>query len=394
MKKLIYILSILFYFPLVGQIIEAETDPCLLNLNNAETAYEGGNIELIPTLVKSCLDQNGYDSKENKTKAFKLLIDSYIFQGFKDSADIYMVKFLRFAPEYKPSEQTDRREFIDLHASYRNYPVFGAGVKLGLGLGQLVIINEFGAHNIESSSLQSDYKVQIGFSGEIFGAYHPHRDGELFVDIGYVNYKFMEETKLFNYNFPTVNNNGSSIEPNSFYVYDETVNSINLSIGYKYMFRKNVYSKVIPYVGVGARGGWMWSSIIDIERQIIGISETNLKGASLDISHLRNRYNAWVTGIVGMKFKIPKGNIFFELGYDYNLFNISNPNERYNLSQEATNELLFKYFYVSNDFRLNNFFFKIGYNYNFYLPKKKDPRKKQKKAARKESKKLKSKNDE
>jgi hypothetical protein len=383
-------------FQASSQIIDKVTNPCLLNLQNAETAYEGGNIELIPGLIKECLDKNGFKSKENKTLAYRLLINSYTFQSMDDSADIYMVKFLKFAPEFRPSTQIDRREFIDLHNSYRNYPVFGVGAKLGLGLSQLIVINEFGAHNIEASSLQSNYKVNLGFSGEIFAAYHPHRDGEIFLDIGYVNYKFQEETRLFNYNFPTIDNDGNPADPNSFYIYDETVNSINLSLGYKYMFRKNVYSKVIPYIGVGIRGGLMMSSKIDIERQIIGISETNIKGASLDAIHLRNRWNAWVSGIIGMKFKIPKGNIFFELGYDYNLYNISNPRERFNLAQDATNELLFKYFYVSNDFRLNNFFFKIGYNYNFYIPKKIGLEKIQKKEARmekKKNKKAKSKND-
>ncbi|MCB0476554.1 MAG: hypothetical protein KDC84_00220 [Crocinitomicaceae bacterium] len=385
MKKIVYILVFLLSSPLIGQIIEAETDPCLLNLNNADKAYKGGNIEAIPGLVKECLDQNNY-SKENKTKAYKLLIDSYIFQGMNDSADIYMVKFLKFNPEFRTSEQTDRREFIDLHAAYRNYPVFGIGVKLGLGLGQLVVINEFGAHNIEASSLDSKYKVNIGFSAEAFAAYHPHRDGELFLDLGYVNFKFAEETRLFNYNYPT------TVDAHSYYTYTETVNSLNLSLGYKYLFRKNVYSKVVPYIGVGIRGGLLMSSNISAERFIIGESQSTIKGSNLDIKHLRNRWNAWATGIIGMKFKIPKGNVFFELGYDYNLFNISNPRERYNLSNEATNELLFKYFYVSNDFRLNNFFFKIGYNYNFYIPKKIGLKKNQKKGARQEKRKAKKEN--
>ncbi|MEZ4937813.1 MAG: outer membrane beta-barrel protein [Crocinitomicaceae bacterium] len=382
MKKLLYILAIITAFPLMGQIIEAETDPCLLNLNNADKSYKGGNIEAIPGLVKECLDQNNY-SKENKTKAFKLLIDSYIFQGLNDSADIYMVKFLKFNPEFRTSEQTDRREFIDLHAAYRNYPVFGVGVKLGLGLGQLVVINEFGAHNIESSSLPSKYNVRMGFSAEVFASYHPHRDGEVFMDLGYVNYKFEEETRLFNYNYPI------DQDPHSYYKYTETVNSLNLSIGYKYMFRKNVYSKVVPYLGIGIRGGLLLASNINAEKFIIGESQSTIKGSVLDIKHLRNRWNSWATAMIGMKFKIPKGNVFFEVGYDYNLMNISNPDERYNLSNEATNELLFKYFYVSNDFRLNNFYFKIGYNYNFYIPKKIGLKKKDKKGAREEKKKIK-----
>lgn len=378
--RLLYVISFLLSVSLAwNQIIEAETDPCLVSLNEAETAYEGGNIEAIPGLIKECLDNNNYKSKENKTKAYKLLIDSYIFQALDDSADIYMVKFLKFNPEFKTSVQTDRREFIDLYDSYRNYPVFAAGIKGGLGVTQLSIINEFGTHNIESSTLNSEYEILVGFSGELFGSYHPHRNGEIFLDLGYVNYKFKEKTRLFDYAFPTTNIEGNPIESYSFYVYDETINNINLSLGYKYMFRKSVHSKVVPYLGVGIRGGWMWNSKIDIERQILGLTETNIKGASLDAQHLRNRWNAWVTGFIGLKFKIPKGNIFFELGYDYNLNNISNPNERFNLSKAETNELLFKYFYVSNDFRLNNFFFKLGYNFNFYLPKKLSEKKKLKK---------------
>ena len=383
MKNILYILIFILALPATAQIIEAETDPCLVNLNSAQTAYDGGNIELIPSFLKECLNKNGY-SKENKTKAYKLLINSYIFQGIEDSADIYMVKFLKFNPEYRPSEQIDRREFIDLHDAYRNYPLFAAGGKLGLGLSQLQIINEFGAHNIESASLDTKYRMEVGFSGEIFGAFHPHRDGEIFVDLGYITYKFSEVTTLLNYSYPNGTDNYTQ------YDYSETVNSLNISVGYKYLFRKNIYAKIIPYVSLGYRGGLMLKSKIDIVRTLNeGEATGTIKGSDLDAKHLRNSWNSWVTANFGLKFKIAKGNIFFELGYDYNLYNISNPNERFNLKKEETNELLFKYFYVSNDFRLNNIYFKVGYNYNFYIPKKTGVYKASKKEARAEKKKVK-----
>lgn len=352
-----------------AQIIEAETDPCLVNLSQAEIAYEGGNVEIISSLVRECLDNKGYKSKENRTTAYKLLIDSYIFQGFKDSADNYMVKFLKFNPEYEVSEQTDRREFIDLHNSYRNFPVVGVGIKIGLGLGQLTVFNEYGVHNTEDNSLTTDYKVKIGFSGELFASYHPHRDGELFLDFGYINYKFEETSSIFNYQFGTAPNGNTSK-----YQYTETINSLNLSFGYKYMIRKSIKSRVVPYIGVGIRGGFLMASNLSIERFIEDGSNINITGAVLDAAHLRNRWNSWVTGILGIKFKIPKGNVLLELGYDYNLYSISNPDERFNLNREETNELLFKYYYVSNDFGLNNFYLKLGYNFNFYFPKKKKER--------------------
>lgn len=367
MNKLLYIVFILVATQSYGQIIEAETDPCLVNLNKAEVDYEGGNVETIPALLRECLKNNDY-KKENRTKAYKLIIDSYIFQGYKDSADEYMVKFLKFNPEYEISTQTDRREFIDLHDSYRNYPVFGAGVRVGLGLSQLSVFNEYGVHNTENSSLNTSYKVQIGFSGELFASYHPHRDGEIFVDFGYVNYKFEETSSIFNYN------NGAPEDgsaPRSEYTYNETVNSLNLSLGYKFMIRKSVKAKVVPYIGVGAKGGFLMNSNLRIDRKIYDDETTNIDGPILDVAPIRNRWNSWVTGIIGVKFKIPKGNVLVEFGYDYNLYSISNASQRYNLNQGIVNELLFKYYYVSNDFGLNNFFFKVGYNFNFYIPKKK-----------------------
>lgn len=392
MKYLLYISFVLISGILSGQIIEAETDPCLLNLNNAETSYEGGNIEEIPGLIKECLDQNGFKSKENRTKAYRLLINSYVFQSMEDSADVYMVKFLKYDPEFRPSEQIDRREFIDLHNSYRNYPVFGVGAKFGLGLSQLMVINEFGAHNIEANSSNTKYKVNLGFSVEGFLSYHPHRDGEIFIDFGYNNYSFTEETRLFTYAFPVE----PGYENYTQYIYKETVNSLNLSLGYKYMFRKNIYSKVIPYIGVGIRGGLLMASNIDISRTIHEGADglSTIKGSILTANHLRNRWNTWVAGILGLKIKIPKGNIFLETGYDYNLYNISNPNERFNLNQETTNELLFKYFYVSNDFRLNNFFVKLGYNYNFYIPKKTGNKKARREARKASQKQIKNKENE
>ncbi len=382
MNKILSIVFILLTWHSFGQIIEAETDPCLVNLDKAEVAYEGGNVEIISSLVRDCLDNNGL-KKENRTKAYKLLIDSYIFQGFKDSANSYMVKFLKFNPEYEISEQTDRREFIDLHESYRNYPIFAFGIKGGIGLSQLTVFNEYGVHNTEDQSLSTSYKVKPGFSAELFGAYHPHRDGEIFLDLGYSGYKFEETSTLFEYADGTPPDGGT---PRSEYNYTESVNSLNLSLGYKFMIRKSVKAKVVPYIGVGIRGGFLFSSNLDISRSIVDGSQFTDKGAIVNAAHLRNRWNSWATAMIGLKIKIPKGNILMEFGYDYNLYSISNPDERFNLSNERTNELLFRYNYVTNDFGLNNFYLKIGYNFNFYIPKKKKQFREKKSNADKDSK--------
>ena len=71
----------------------------------------------------------------------------------------------------------------------------------------------------------------------------------------------------------------------------------------------------------------------------------------------------------GINYKVKKGNVFLDLRYNYGFQNIVKTEQRY--QNDLNNDLLYRYYYLDDDFKLNNFAFTIGYAYNIYKPVKK-----------------------
>lgn len=94
---------------------------CTEQLTNAQRNFDDGLLDDIPALLADCMI-DGF-TKEEKTNAYKLLMQTYLFTEQIELADELMIQFLTEFPSYTIAVN-DPREFIDLYNTYRTKPIY------------------------------------------------------------------------------------------------------------------------------------------------------------------------------------------------------------------------------------------------------------------------------
>jgi len=141
-------------------ILSAQT--CTETLQTAQRNFDDGLLEEIPSLIADCM-QEGF-TREEKANAFKLLIQTYIYNEDILSADETMLEFLNDFPSY-PISSSDPKEFVELYNTYDTDPIFQIEVRGGFVMSMPVI-----TENHSTRSLLTDpeeYYMGPGFLGEV-----------------------------------------------------------------------------------------------------------------------------------------------------------------------------------------------------------------------------------
>ena len=81
-------------------------------LEDAKEAYEAGMVELVPEWLMECIRSNGL-SGEARQEAYKLVINSYLFDYMSAEADSLMDDFVFEFPDYRAAS-SDPQEFVTL----------------------------------------------------------------------------------------------------------------------------------------------------------------------------------------------------------------------------------------------------------------------------------------
>ena len=106
-------LSVLLLLCLGAQTLAAQDlVDCTYLLEDAKEAYNAGMVELVPELLLECIQTNGL-SGEAKKEAYKLVINSYLFDYMSAEADSLMDDFVAEFPNYR-SVSSDPQEFASL----------------------------------------------------------------------------------------------------------------------------------------------------------------------------------------------------------------------------------------------------------------------------------------
>ena len=85
---------------------------CTNMLADAREAYAAGMVELVPEFLLECIQSNGL-SGESRKEAYKLVINSYLFDYQPAEADSLMDSFVREFPDYRAGN-SDPQEFVYL----------------------------------------------------------------------------------------------------------------------------------------------------------------------------------------------------------------------------------------------------------------------------------------
>jgi hypothetical protein len=83
---------------------------CTYLLEDAKEAYAAGMVELIPDLLLSCLGSDGLTGSPRR-EAYKLVINSYLFDHMPEEADNLMNRFVDEYSDYRAGD-TDPAEFV------------------------------------------------------------------------------------------------------------------------------------------------------------------------------------------------------------------------------------------------------------------------------------------
>lgn len=338
----IVVLFILLQYPLT-QVLSQNN--CGDALERAETLFDQGVIEEIPALLEACI-RDGF-SREEKVRAQKLVILSYLFDNRMYDAEGKMVSFLRANPEYQ-LEPGDPSEFASLFSSYRTFPFLSLGI--------------FTGGNISSATML-----------EQFGPYSPTTD-EVSYSITHPEYQIGISFNIFLSN---------SFELNLETVYAKTSFSYsNLQYGFIETYRKESHSrlefpvsftfdfpgkKLKPYLRLGASYGLILNAYGDYKRSNINSSDEmsgTVESLGIDISDRRNPDVIAAMVGTGLKYKIPRGHLFLDLRYHYGLTELVKPETRWDP------EIVFPFYQADEDFQIDYLTFSFGFRYSFFKSKK------------------------
>ena len=120
-----------------------------------------------------------------------------------------------------------------------------------------------------------------------------------------------------------------------------------------------VIDKFRPYIRLGGQLGILFDNKTSTSQGIFtGPDEDNLEN--------RNQLNYWVFGGTGVKYKLNKAYLFFDMRYNIGLNKYLVSADR-RFTQDNHNWV---YIYQDSDFRLNNLMIRVGYARSFYNPKR------------------------
>jgi hypothetical protein len=337
-SKKAFLLTI-FFASVIGTNLLNAQENCALNLKKAQELYSSGEIEKIPELIESCLE-NGF-TKEERVLAYKVLINAYVFDDNLEKAEAVMLSFLKKYPEYEVIS-TDPSEFVNLMQQFDNKPRFSIGVIAGGTYSVIRVIepvntspikNNFGSYNTSGVSYHAGFIFLKSLNTKI----------NLIVEADF-------KTTVFDH----------YLDPNSFTTnsYYESQQMINFPISASYTFGNGKYA---PYARIGFNTGILISSGADL---------ITLPGnESPRIPNLENRETLCFYGLIGggVKYKVPKAYIFFDVRYNLGLNNQVNSMKRNN---SQTDEV---WLYQTRDdsFYHDDLNFSLGFVRTIYKPRKK-----------------------
>lgn len=323
-------------------------DDCSSVLERAELLFEQGIIEDIPSLLSDCIEK-GFTSQE-KRQAQKLIILAFLFDNRIQEAENTMQNFLKENPEYE-IQPGDPPEFITLYNGFRTYPFLSIGTFFGGNLTSATLLEHYGPFD----TTKDKGEFPITFSPDIQAGVALHilltKRIELNIESIYTRNNFSYNNLQYGFAEISMTEKHQRLEfPVSF--------SLDLN---------NPESRWTPYLRIGASYGMILEAVSSYTRTHINTGEevfSPVEANNVYIDGKRNSDTFNALAGMGLKYKIPRGYFYLDLRYSYGLFNVVNPETRWN------QDTVFRFYYADSDFHLDYLSFSIGYRYSFFKSKK------------------------
>ncbi|HOZ15003.1 MAG TPA: hypothetical protein PK784_09465 [Tenuifilaceae bacterium] len=335
-------LPILLFVLSVNLINAQNTSICAETLKEAERKFDEGKLDEIPKMLETCM-KDGF-TKEEKARAYKLLIQTYLFNERYQQADEVMLKFLNDFPSYSLATN-DPKEFVNLYGTYRTKPIFKLELKGGLTFCMPTIIEQYGVSDIKT--ITPTYKPKIGYN----------------LEFNYLNSLY----KSFDYSIGvslTISNFDYSNNPTDYSSVSGSFSSwhVGLPIAARYNY---VFKGINLFAKLGVEPVYLVKSSVSLTRQdnIIGRQEP-FTGTE-DLLGSENKIDIRPLLSIGVSFKLWDGWLNVSGGIKFSTMIQANDQKRY------SNPTLFnKYYFVQDDLLLNQSHISVSYIRPVYKPKK------------------------
>lgn len=321
---------ILFAIPTFN--LNGQIDSCLTYLKNANSEYEQHSYDKAIALLTKSLDKcNLY--KTDKIQAHKLLALCYLSIDKLEEADKEASTIVKLNPNYAPDRFRDEPKYSALFAKFSATPIFRIGFQTGINNSIVKVKNRYSIYHGNNSAEFSSYKNQKSFQLGILLEY------QLFHNL-WINLNGMYRVSAYEHLISEVENDLIN--------YSEKLNYIDVPLSLKYYFLKKRFQ---PYLKAGGTFSYLNNALSASQRT----NSTDL----VDRTAFRNRNTiGWNVG-AGVSYKIKNFVVFGDFQYTQFSKNVNKEGTRY---LDLVN--VFKYYYIDDDFALNNLQFNVGFLFN------------------------------
>lgn len=322
---------------------------CTQTLRTARSTYDQGRLHELPAILDACL-RNGF-TKQERVEAYKLLVLAYIYLEEPSKADDAMLHLLRTDPYFEINESADPAEFISLYRTFRTWPVYRFGAKVGVNATTPSVVSSAQAIEGASAEYTPTVNFQAGFVFEIPLGDRLTINPELYFQLR--SFYFDSDLDIEG----DLENSSEGKESQSW---------VSLPVSLQYNIPG---SRLNPYVALGVSTDYLISDNLSMNRN--RVNATAIPERSYDIAHARKRINISAVASCGIKLKLGGGYVVSELRFIYGITSINDETSTY-----AVNDyVLFDTGYADHIMKLNSLSVTAGYIYNVFNPKKTGRRK-------------------
>jgi hypothetical protein len=300
-------------------------------MKKANSDYEQRNYDdaislLVPAIAHCPL------TEEEKIQANKLLILCYLSVDNLEAANNVAAAIMKENPNYKPDKLKDDPRLFALFEKYKPTPVFSVGVFGGINIPSIRVTNTYSVVHSDNAPGLATYSNKTSFQ---FGAKAEYRAYRGFWVSGGILYR----QSSYEHDLDSISNEQVK--------YIEKLDYLDFPFSGKYYFLKKNFQ---PYLEAG----------VDLSF-LVSANSTIFRGAEQDASSvttLRNTFQAGYFGAIGYNYKHNGLLLFIDIRYIYFPGQVNKIDTRY-----TDNINLWKYYYIDNDFTMNNMQLNIGAAY-------------------------------
>jgi len=316
-------------FSLFGGLAAQDCDSRIVQ---AEKDYALGNFT---AAIDSLIRCNTSNDKNQNWKSYRLLAMSYLAVKETEKARASAKKMLELSPTYKTSSLRDPIELIRLLESFAVLPKWSLGIVIGPGTSlTLPRINKLYSVVEQTKNYQGKWSYAFG----IQSAFHLNKNFTLTLG-AIANSKSL----AIDYSFENWN-----------LMMKERTTYLTIPLGLRYSLLK--HNKIRPHVHLGAYyGRYLFGEASFFSTYTQDGRRYSLENFQTNDRRLRHDFG--LQGAIGCTFSRGAGQYFVQLAYSRSMRPYTNETARFKYT-----ELQYDYFYIDDDFQLDNLTLTLGYS--------------------------------